>query len=258
MTGESTLTCDFCVIGGGIAGLSAAAELARRHRVVLVERETVLAYHATGRSAALYAPSYGNAVIRALTRASRAPLEDVGRGNGPAVLAPRGELLIAREDQRPSLARIAGELAATGQRPALLEGSSLRSRCPALAPDIVAGLLDEAAHDLDAAALVEHYRQALAGRRGQVLRAAEVTAIAPRGDGWRVTTGSARLDCVVVVNAAGAWADTVAALACGEPLPDWVAAEGVCEDDLSPARLRREPLAVSATVPAAASGRETP
>src|ERR1035438_3907113 len=62
---------DICVIGGGLAGLSAAAGLAALRRVVLVEREAHWAYHSTGRSAALFAESYGNTAVRALTRASR-------------------------------------------------------------------------------------------------------------------------------------------------------------------------------------------
>ena len=58
-------------VGGGMAGLSAAAELSSHARVALVERESQPGYHATGRSAALYSELYGNAAIRALTRASR-------------------------------------------------------------------------------------------------------------------------------------------------------------------------------------------
>ena len=60
---------DVVVIGGGIAGVSTAAAIAPRRRVVLVEQEAQLAQHATGRSAASYVASYGPAPIRALTRA---------------------------------------------------------------------------------------------------------------------------------------------------------------------------------------------
>jgi D-arginine dehydrogenase len=55
------------VIGRGIAGVSTAAELAAHADVVLVERETVLAYHTTGRSAAMYFESYGHEASRPLT-----------------------------------------------------------------------------------------------------------------------------------------------------------------------------------------------
>jgi choline dehydrogenase-like flavoprotein len=52
---------DYAVIGGGIAGISAAAELATSNRVLVLEREPHLAYHTTGRSAAIYSETYGRA-----------------------------------------------------------------------------------------------------------------------------------------------------------------------------------------------------
>ena len=63
-------TFDIAVIGGGIAGTSVAYELAADADVVLLEMEPQPGFHSTGRSAAAFAPSYGPAPIRALTRAS--------------------------------------------------------------------------------------------------------------------------------------------------------------------------------------------
>ena len=65
------LEFDFIVIGAGIAGASITAALSKDARVALVERESQPGYHTTGRSAAVYSEIYGNATIRALTRASR-------------------------------------------------------------------------------------------------------------------------------------------------------------------------------------------
>src|SRR6478609_4126572 len=91
---------DVLIIGGGIAGASAAYALAKQHRVALVEGEPHCGLHTTGRSAAVFAESYGNAPIRALTQASRsfflAPPE--GFCEVP-LLSPRGALFIARPDQ---------------------------------------------------------------------------------------------------------------------------------------------------------------
>ena len=66
---------DFLVIGSGIAGAGVTYELSDGARVLLLEREEAHGYHTTGRSAALYSEAYGNAVIRGLTRASRAFFE---------------------------------------------------------------------------------------------------------------------------------------------------------------------------------------
>ena len=64
-------TADVIVIGGGIAGASAAAEIAAAGaQVLLLEMESQPGYHATGRSAAMYEPSEGAPMVRALTRAS--------------------------------------------------------------------------------------------------------------------------------------------------------------------------------------------
>jgi D-arginine dehydrogenase len=56
-------TCDFLVIGAGIAGASAAAELASCGKTILLEREAHAGYHATGRSAAIFLETYGNACV---------------------------------------------------------------------------------------------------------------------------------------------------------------------------------------------------
>ncbi|HRO13823.1 MAG TPA: FAD-dependent oxidoreductase, partial [Paracoccus sp. (in: a-proteobacteria)] len=57
------MNTDILIIGGGIAGVSAAAELAPHGKVILVESEDSLAHHASSRSAALYEPYYGPPAI---------------------------------------------------------------------------------------------------------------------------------------------------------------------------------------------------
>src|SRR5437899_4672572 len=103
---------DYIIVGAGIAGLSVAAELAGRGRVLVIEREEHPAFHATGRSAALYAETYGPPVIRALTIASRRFYEAPPEGfSETPLLTPRGVLHIAREDQLGELDDLARDLA---------------------------------------------------------------------------------------------------------------------------------------------------
>ena len=51
-------TFDVAIIGGGIAGLSLAHFLSPHRSVVVLERETALGYHSTGRSAAEFVLRY--------------------------------------------------------------------------------------------------------------------------------------------------------------------------------------------------------
>lgn len=95
---------DFIIIGGGIAGVSAAARLSALGSVVLLEAEANLAHHASSRSAAIFEETYGAASTVALTRASRAELE--GRG----VLSPRGLLMVADAGEAEAFERDVGGL----------------------------------------------------------------------------------------------------------------------------------------------------
>ncbi|MGZ8255980.1 MAG: FAD-dependent oxidoreductase, partial [Burkholderiaceae bacterium] len=104
---------DAIVIGGGIAGASVAAELAATRRVLLLEREDQPGYHTTGRSAALFTETYGTAVKRALSHASRPFLRQPPDGFASTpLLTPRGTLLAATESQLPKLREVADECAA--------------------------------------------------------------------------------------------------------------------------------------------------
>ena len=96
--------CDVLIVGGRIAGASAAYEIAPFAKVILLERESQPGYHTTGRSAAVFAPAYGNRVIRALTAASHAFSQEHAGGLAVhPVLAPRGALFVGRADQLATL-----------------------------------------------------------------------------------------------------------------------------------------------------------
>ena len=94
---------DVIVIGGGIAGISAAAELAADMSVLVVEAEARLGYHATGRSAAIFIRNYGNATLRALNAASAAFLGAPEGVSDTSLLSPRGEMLVATEPELADL-----------------------------------------------------------------------------------------------------------------------------------------------------------
>lgn len=203
---------DVVVVGGGIAGVSVADELARHGSVLLVEAEDELARHSTGRSAASYIPGHGDAPTRELIAASRERFDALADEAGFSFLRPRPVLWTAHDDaDEQALATMHGvEPVTVGEA---------RRRWPALRPDrLRAAALTADAADVDALALHQHRRRSLRARGGTVRTGAPVTALAPRGDGWRVRVGDAEVDTVRVVLAAGAWTDRVLALAGVAPL----------------------------------------
>ena len=82
---------DFIVVGAGIAGASVASMLAPHASVAVLEQESQLGFHSTGRSAALFSETYGTPMTRALTRASRTFLASPPPGFAEhPLLTPRG------------------------------------------------------------------------------------------------------------------------------------------------------------------------
>ena len=212
---------DFLIIGSGIAGAGAAYELAAGSRVALLEREDAHGYHTTGRSAALYIETYGNAVIRGLTRASRAFFEAPPPGFGAApLLTPRGVLHIARADQLEALEALRRTTVAEGGEMVPMDREAVLATVPVLKADYVAaGLLEPSAMDMDVAAIHQGFLGGAKARGADIRNGCAVTAIVRDGEAWTVTCASGEVfTAKVVIDAAGAWADEVAALAGVRPV----------------------------------------
>jgi len=217
---KTSMDCDFLIVGAGMAGASAGYELAARGRVILLEREDQPGYHSTGRSAAMFIESYGNAPARAITAASRAFLENPPAGfSDSPLLSPRGALYIARPDQRDALAHSYTELSkdAPGLERVGREGAL--ARFPLLDPDYVAdAFLDADAMDMDVHAIHQGFLKGLRAKGGRVVTSAEVTAARYARRVWQVETPAGRFAAPVLINAAGAWADALARLAGARPV----------------------------------------
>jgi D-arginine dehydrogenase len=211
---------DFVVIGGGIAGVAAAAHLAPHGSVTVLEMEATLAYHTTGRSAALFTVNYGGEASRPLARASQGFLETPPEGSTDAsLLTGRGAVWVADRHQMEHLEEIAHQGHVSGAGSALIGPAEVMALVPMMNPDQLAGgLWEPSACDLDVAALHQAFVR-LARRRGAEIRtSAPVTGLTPLTDGWRVASSDGGIDCGAVVNAAGAWGDHVAMLAGVAPI----------------------------------------
>lgn len=218
----SGMDYDFVIVGAGIAGASVAAELALRGRSLVLERESQPGYHTTGRSAAVFAESYGPPVIRALTRASRAFLAQPPASFGVAsLIRPLGALFIAEPGQQALLDEEAAVFAREAPAIRRIGPADALALLPVLRPEcVLGGLYDPDTADLDVHALHQGLLRQGRASGGQLRCGAEVTALRPIAGGWLLTLGPAgeTLTARVVVNAAGAWGDVLAGLAGVAPL----------------------------------------
>ena len=208
---------DILVIGGGIAGLSAADALSGHARVTVLEAEEAIGYHSSGRSATMLHYALGDPQVRALTLASRAFFDDPPEGFSDVPLGRRMAVLVhAREDEVAALDAVDTAIAPFTELERL-DATGIAALCPALRTGpggAVAGIADREALRLDPHALLQGHARALRRNRGEIVTGARVSAIERSGADWRIVTDRGQtFSAPILVNAAGAWADSVAALA---------------------------------------------
>ncbi|MFZ0015337.1 MAG: FAD-binding oxidoreductase [Acidimicrobiia bacterium] len=211
---------DFIVIGGGFAGVSAAAHLSRHGQVVLFEMESSLAYHTSGRSAAMLVENYGSAGSRPLVKAARPFLEDPpDHAVDVPLLSSRGVMWVADAEGRRDLESKAEIGRANGAFNEVLTASQVIERMPAMRPDwVAAGLYEPSGADIDVAALHQAFVRIARSNDAEIVTGAPITSIDRVGGRWRVSSGERVAESAVIVDAAGAWGDEVAALAGISPL----------------------------------------
>ena len=200
---------DFVLVGAGIAGASLAAELGEGGAsVLLLEAEDRPGYHATGRSAAFWEECYGGPDLVPLTLASGNYLRDNG------FLTRRGALYIGRDRDAGELDAFMDRFAPTGATIERLGRERLASLLPGIRDGWTGAVWEPACADIDVAALHAHYL-ARARAAGVVLECRARLASAARvGAQWDLACEDGRrFQGAMLVNAAGAWADDVAALA---------------------------------------------
>ena len=199
---------DVVVVGAGMAGASLAAEVAPYASVLMIEAEPLPGYHATGRSAAFWAETYGGPGVQPLTSASGAFLRDGG------FLRSRGALHVAAEADFARLDRFAERFAGTGIALEPLDAPATAARVPGLRPGSWRGLMERSTADIDVAALHAFYLRDRKEAGADLLCSAALRSAAREGSRWRIDAGdSATIEADILVNAAGAWADEVAGIA---------------------------------------------
>lgn len=201
-------TYDTIIIGAGIAGASLGAQLVSQGRVIILEMEKQPGYHSTGRSAAFFAPAYGNKVVRDITTASepffRRPPNNF---TDVALLHPREALFVARQDQCESMSSL---LTKTSHLRAL-DATRLTEKVPILDTNVlVSGAVDKTGGDLDVDAILQGFLRQFRSGGGELCLDTKVVQLKRTNDMWIVRTENAEYKSATVVNAAGAWADSIA------------------------------------------------
>src|SRR3546814_639776 len=216
-------TVDFLGIGGGVAGLSAAARLTRHGRVVVIEAEGALGYHSSGRSVSFSHYGIGDAAVRGLTAYSRAFYEQQPEGFCPTPLCRvMPSLYLGTEEMLPSLEALYQGMAVFTDAIEWVSDAEMKALCPALKTGpggAVRGILDTSGLKLDSDALLQSFARALRAADGELLQGRRVASIQRRGQDWHVRSETGESwTAPVLVNAAGAWVDKIAAVAGVAPI----------------------------------------
>lgn len=203
------MNTDFLIIGGGIAGISAAARLAPHGAVTVLEAESALAHHASGRSAALYEPRYGLPPVVELSLASEPYFKAATN-----VLSPRGMMILATADNHATF-----DHDVDGMDLIRISPDQAKSMVPIINTDVVAYAAHaDHAWDIDTDLLLQGFARTARSNGASIVTDARVTAIAKTPTGWHVTTAKGDYTTKTLINAAGAWVDDIAKLAGIAPL----------------------------------------
>ncbi|MDA3040759.1 MAG: FAD-binding oxidoreductase [Actinomycetota bacterium] len=208
-------TVDVAIVGGGIAGMSAAAAIALAlpdERVGVFEAEAGLTHHTTGRSAAVFIENYGALSLRPLTLASKAYY------HRHDFLTPRGYLAVAGPSDEGLIDQLVLEGRAMNPNIAAIDAEEAQRLAPLMRPDhVVAAVYEPDASAIDVAGLHQSFVRGFRAAGGTIETLRRITAGRPvRSDGasgWVLETTSGPISCGTVVNAAGAWGDVVASSA---------------------------------------------
>ena len=213
-------TVDVAVIGGGIAGISLAYFLSPHRSVTVLERESALGYHSSGRSAAEFAFRFHSAIVGKLAKVSYPFLTNPPAGfTETDLLKRRGNLLIADADKAERLAQVFAEESAAGPGLERLTIEQAIDRAPILNPAYVAdAFYDPDCWDIEAENLLQGCAKGARANGTTILNKAEVLAAERERDVWILETTAGEVRAKTVVNAAGAWADRTATLFGLKPL----------------------------------------
>jgi glycine/D-amino acid oxidase-like deaminating enzyme len=211
---------DVVVVGGGVAGLAAAYQLAARGSgVTLLEREPFLASHSSGRNAAIFHPLDSSPAIMALARRSRDTLDSILESGPDRWLRSCGLLLVAA-DVAP-LTGLAVAARNSALRHTVVGSREIVDLNPLLAGgDARHGILLPDAGVMDIHLMTTSLARLARAASAKLVTCAEVTRVRVAGakvQGVELANGDV-VGCDAVIIAGGAWAARLGA-SCAAELP---------------------------------------
>ncbi len=215
------MKADFLIIGSGMAGMSAAFRLSKHGKVIVLEKESMLGYHTTGRSAAFFTENYGNNIIRSITKASRYFLENPPScfKNDQLMTQYGGSLFIANKNQSNLVDKELEYAKSVSANVFEIDKKEVMN----MVPIIKEKYLDRALHEpdskvMDVDLIHQGYARGLKDNDGKIIFNSEVSSISKHNNLWNVKTHNNEFTSPIIINAAGAWCDEIAILANCKPL----------------------------------------
>lgn len=211
---------DIAIIGGGIAGASLAHFIGGTRSVLMLEREAFHGYHSSGRSAAEFTRRFHAPLVGKLAEASAEFLLNAPQGfSDVPLLMPRGNLLVAGAEKAAHLHNVFRREAESGSEITLQSVEEALARVPFLDPDYVkAAFFDPDCFDVEAESLLQGFVRSARGLGADIRTGCEFLSANHNGSHWELTSSRGGSSARILVNAAGAWADTVASLCNVKPL----------------------------------------
>jgi D-arginine dehydrogenase len=214
---------EFVIIGAGFAGAATAYHLSRRgvSDILLLEQEAIPGFHSSGRNAAMIRQCVPDPDLLALTRDGSRFLRYLPPDwPEPVQFKQNGSLLLGSGESWAKLQRDAEFGRGLGVEMELWTPDQAKRHVP---------VLKEAEFDgaawcgtdgvLDIHALLSGYLKAASARGTRIRYGSAVQAIHADENGLTVVVNGESIRAKIVVNASGAWANTIAKMASASELP---------------------------------------
>ena len=216
-------TAEVVIVGGGIAGASLAYFLSQKGvtNIMLLERESSVGYHSSGRSAAISREWNEDPVMLQFKRISHRFFRNLPDDfSDVPIMDTAGVLDVVGPEDVSRIQHTVQQSQDAGVATEYWDGETVCHNIPVLNPEHVGGgMFYSHSGNIDIHALLSSYLKHARQNGTTVRTSTEVTGVECTGgrvSAVRTSQGSIHTPCVV--NAAGAWADTLYTLAGGNPL----------------------------------------